>query len=236
MPGKRYLMTPGPTPVPPQVLAAMAEAVVHHRAPDFRVIFQQCLERLRQVCRTGSDVLLFTASGTAAMESVLTNLCAPGDRVLVVSAGYFGERWLAIARLHGCEVEELRYAWGESPTADDLAARLDELGDVRAVILTHSETSTGVVADVQALAAAAKAAGARVAVDAVSSLGAVPLEPDSWGLDAVASGSQKALMTPPGLALAVVSEQAWKELRPSRSFYLDWQRTRKAQEKLDSAF
>jgi aspartate aminotransferase-like enzyme len=236
MPGKRYLMTPGPTPVPPQVLAAMAEAVVHHRAPDFRVVFQQCLERLQQVCRTGSDVLLFTASGTGAMESTLTNLCAPGDRVLVVSAGYFGERWAGIARLHGCEVEELRYTWGESPSADDLAARLRELGDVRAVFLTHSETSTGVVADVQALAAAAKEAGALVAVDAVSSLGAVPLEPDAWGLDAVASGSQKALMTPPGLGLAVVSEQAWASLREPRSFYFDWQRTRKAQEKLDSAF
>jgi aspartate aminotransferase-like enzyme len=188
------------------------------------------------VCRTGSDVLLFTASGTGAMESTVTNLCAPGDRVLVVSAGYFGERWAGIARLHGCEVEELRYTWGESPSADDLAARLRELGDVRAVFLTHSETSTGVVADVQALAAAAKEAGALVAVDAVSSLGAVPLEPDAWGLDAVASGSQKALMTPPGLGLAVVSEQAWASLREPRSFYFDWQRTRKAQKKLDSAF
>jgi aspartate aminotransferase-like enzyme len=236
MRGKRYLMTPGPTPVPPQVLAAMAEAVVHHRAPDFRVIFQECLERLEQVCRTGSDVLLFTASGTGAMESTLTNLCAGGDRVLVVSAGHFGERWAALARLHGCEVEELRYKWGESPSADDLAAKLGELGETRVVFLTHSETSTGVVADVQSLAAAAKEAGALVAVDAVSSLGAVPLEPDAWGLDAVASGSQKALMTPPGLGLAVVSKQAWESLREPRSYYFDWQRTRKAQAKLDSAF
>src|SRR5262249_8117151 len=156
---------------------------------DFRVIFQECLQRLQQVCRTESDVLLFTASGTGGMESTLTNLCAPGDRVLVVSAGYFGERWTAIARLHGCEVEEVRSEWGESPSAADLAARLEELGDVRVVFLTHSETSTGVVADVQSLAAAAKEAGALVAVDAVSSLGAVPLEPDAWGLDAVASGS-----------------------------------------------
>src|SRR5213078_669809 len=161
-------MTPGPTPVPPQVLAALAEPVIHHRGADFRPVYERCLGRLREVCRTDSDVLLLTASGTAAMESAVANLCSPGDRVLVVSAGYFGERGSAIARAYGCAVEELRDAWGENPSADDLAARLDELGGAHAAYLTHSETSTGVVADVQALAPVATDAGALVAVEAIS--------------------------------------------------------------------
>jgi aspartate aminotransferase-like enzyme len=236
MSGKRYLMTPGPTPVPPQVLAALAEPVVHHRSPDFRPVFERCLTRLREVCRTDADVLLFTSSGSGAMESVVANLGAPGSRVLVVSAGNFGERWSEIARVHGCAVEELRYEWGETPSPADLEARLAELGGVEVVFLTHSETSTGVVCDLQAHARAAKDAGALVAVDAVSSLGAVPLESDAWGLDAVASGSQKALMTPPGLALCAVSEAAWARVRGSRSFYFDWERVAKAQAKLDAAF
>ena len=235
MPEKQYLFTPGPTPVPPQVLAALAEPVLHHRGADFRVIYERCLGRLQEICRTRADVLLFTASGTAAMESVGANLCE-GSRAVVVSSGYFGERWEKIATLHGAEVEAIRYEWGETPRADEVAARLAELGGADVVFLTQSETSTGVVADIQALAAAAKQAGALVAVDAISSLGAVPLEMDAWGLDAVASGSQKALMTPPGLALCAVSEAAFAAAKPSRSFYLDWAVTRKAQANLDAPF
>ena len=136
--------------------------------------------------------------------------------MLAVSSGYFGERWAAMARTFGCEVEELRYDWGETPTADDLTRRLDEIEPVSLVFLVHSETSTGVVADVQTLAAAAKEAGALVVVDAVSSLGAVPLETDEWGLDVVVAGSQKALMTPPGLATVAVSPAALGAGRPAR--------------------
>jgi aspartate aminotransferase-like enzyme len=235
---KRYLFTPGPTPVPPQVLAALAEPVLHHRAPDFREVYERVLHRLQDVHRTRSDVLLFTCSGTGGFESAIVNLCSPGDRVLSVSAGYFGERWTAMARAYGCEVEELRYAWGETPTADDLARRLDELEPVSLVFLVHSETSTGVVADVRTLAATAKDAGALVVVDAVSSLGAVPLETDDWGLDVVVAGSQKALMTPPGLATVSVSPAAWERSARATSprFYLDWERTRRAQKRLDSPF
>jgi serine---pyruvate transaminase len=233
---KKYLFTPGPTPVPPKVLAALAEPVLHHRGPDFKPIFERCLGRLRDVCRTSSDVLVFTASGTAAMESVAANLCGPETRALVVSAGYFGERWEQLLAVHEAHVETLRYEWGEVPRAEDVAARLRELGGVDVVLLTHSETSTGVVCDLQGLAAAALDAGALVAVDAVSSLGAVPLDMDGWGLDAVASGSQKALMTPPGLALCAVSERALAARKPPRSFYLDWARTQAAQAKLDAAF
>jgi serine---pyruvate transaminase len=233
---KRYLFTPGPTPVPPEVLAALAEPIVHHRGRDYRALFGECLERLQAVCRTASDVLLFTCSGTGAMESAVANLCSAGDRVVVVSAGSFGERWQKLAAAYGCEVEVVAYEWGETPSADDLAARLDELGGAKAVFLTHSETSTGVVADVQALAEAAKAAAALVVVDGVSSLGAVPLETDAWGIDVVASGSQKALMTPPGLGLVSVSGAAWEALGRSPRFYFDWEKTRAGQEKLDSAF
>jgi aspartate aminotransferase-like enzyme len=233
---KRYLFTPGPTPVPPEVLAALAEPVVHHRGPDYRTLFGETLERLGAVFRTAGDVLLFTCSGTGAMESTVANLCSPGDRVVVVSAGAFGERWQQLARAYGCSVEAVEYEWGETPNADDLSARLEELGGARLVFLTHSETSTGVVADVQALAAAAKAAGALVAVDAVSSLGAVPLETDAWGIDVVAAGSQKALMTPPGLGFASVSGAAWAVLGTSPRFYFDWEKTRAGQAKRDSAF
>lgn len=235
---KRYLFTPGPTPVPPQVLAALAEPVLHHRAPDFREIYARVLGRLQEVHRTEADVLLFTCSGTGAFESAIVNLCSPGERVLSVSAGNFGERWTAMARTFGCEVEELRYAWGETPVAADLERKLAEIDPVSLVFLVQSETSTGVVADVESLARVAKDAGALVVVDAVSSLGAVPLEMDEWELDVVVSGSQKALMAPPGLATAAVSPAAWEQVARAAlpSFYFDWERTRKAQAKLDSAF
>ena len=236
MSGKRYLLTPGPTPVPPEVLAALSKPVVHHRSPDFRPVYDRTLARLKEVFRTDGDVLLFGSAGTGAMESAVANLCSPGERVLVVSAGHFGERWLSIASSYGTAVETLEYAWGEVPGADDLAARLAELGGTKAVFLTHSETSTGVVCDLQALAAAAANHGALSVVDAVSSLGAVPVETDAWGLDVVLSGSQKALMTPPGLAMVSASERAWAAGGDSPRFYFDWERTRKAQGALDAPF
>jgi serine---pyruvate transaminase len=232
---KKYLFTPGPTPVPPQVLAVLSEPIVHHRSPDFRPIYERCLGRLREVCRTSSDVLLYTSSGTGAFEAAVANLVTPGEPHLVVSAGNFGERWASLTRAYGADVDHLRYAWGETPDAADLRERLTER-PAKAVWLVHSETSTGVVADVQALAAAAKDAGALVVVDAVSSLGAVPCETDAWGLDVVVSGSQKALMTPPGLGLCAVSAAALGATGASPRFYFDWERTRKAQAKLDAAF
>jgi aspartate aminotransferase-like enzyme len=237
MPGKRYLFTPGPTPVPPEVLAAAAAPVIHHRGPDFKELLARVIERLKVVCRTEHDVLLFTASGTGAFESALVNLLSPGDRLLVVSAGEFGERWAAMAVAFGCEVERLAYAWGESPSPADLQRRLEETG-AETVLLVHSETSTGVVADVEALARVAADAGALVVVDAVSSLGAIPLEPDAWGIDVVVSGSQKALMCPPGLSLAAVSPAAWARCERAKlpRFYFDWRRHRRALENLSTPY
>jgi aspartate aminotransferase-like enzyme len=233
---KRYLLTPGPTPVPPEVLAAISQPIIHHRGSDFKPIYERSLTRLREVFRTDQDVLLFGAAGTGAMESAVANLCSPGERVLVVSAGHFGERWRSIASAYGAEVEALEYEWGEIPNAEDVAARLQELGGAKAVFITHSETSTGVVCDLQSLAAAVSEQGALSVVDAVSSLGAVPLETDGWGLDVVVSGSQKALMTPPGLAMTSVSERAWAGRGEAPRFYFDWERTQKGQAALNAPF
>jgi serine---pyruvate transaminase len=231
------LLTPGPTPVPPEVLQALAEPVIHHRSPDFAAVFEVAQERLREVFRTEHEVLLFTSSGTGAFESAIVNLLSPGQRVLAVSQGEFGERWQAMARAFGCEVAPLAYAWGESPRPDDLRDSLAESG-ADTVLLVHSETSTGVVCDLEPLLAVCADAGALSVVDAVSSLGAVPLETDAWGADVVVTGSQKALMTPPGLAFAAVSERAWERTTTATlpRFYWDWARPRRAQAKGSTAF
>jgi aspartate aminotransferase-like enzyme len=231
--GKQYLFTPGPTPVPPEVLAAVGAPVVHHRSPDFLPVYERVLARLGDVCRTENSVLLFGSSGTGAFESAVANLVSPGEPHIVVTAGSFGERWEAMTKAFGAEVDVIRYAWGETPDADDLRARLRER-EAKAVWLVQSETSTGVVSDVRALAAAAKEAGALAVVDAVSSLGAVPCETDAWGLDVVVAGSQKALMCPPGLGLAAVSPAALAATGSSPRFYFDWERTRVAQQTLDA--
>jgi serine---pyruvate transaminase len=238
MPEKHYLVTPGPTPVPPEVLAATARPMIHHRSPDFRGTFSSVLERLQLVYRTDNEVLLFTSAGTAVMESAVANLCSPGDRVLVVSHGYFGERWAAIARGYGLEVEHLRYDWGETPSADEVGARLEEIGGARVVYLTHSETSTGVVSDVQTIGERLAGSGALVAVDAISSLAAVPLETDAWGFDVAITSSHKALMCPAGLAFAAVSPAAFEAAATARAprYYTDWERARAAQDKGESPF
>jgi serine---pyruvate transaminase len=233
MPEKRYLFTPGPTPVPPQVLATMAEPVVHHRGPDFKREYEQCLLRLKEICRTEHDVLLMTASGTGAFESAVANLTVPGEKAVVVSAGNFGERWAAMVAAYGAELAHVRLPWGEAPEPDDLRPHLD---GAKVVYLVHSETSTGVVADLEPLATAAKDAGALVVVDAVSSLGAVPLETDAWGIDVAVSGSQKALMAPPGLGIVTVSPAALAATGSSPRFYFDWRRTIDGQAKLDAPF
>jgi len=190
------------------------------------------------VYRTKNEVLMFTTSGTGAFESAVANLTSPGDRQLVLSAGNFGERWAGMAKAFGADLVHAQLEWGETPEPEDLRAALADAGEVKVVYLTHSETSTGVVCDVQALAAVAKAAGALVVVDAVSSLGAVPLESDLWGIDVVVSGSQKALMCPPGLAFASVSAAALAACANATSprYVMDWERTRKGQAKLDAPF
>jgi len=236
-PRPQKLLTPGPTSVPPEVLRALSEPVLHHRSPDFAAVFELALERLRQVFRTESEVLVFTASGTGAFESAVVNLLSPGERVLAVSQGEFGERWQALARAYGCDVVPLAYPWGEAPRPDDLREALAESGAATAFVV-HSETSTGVVCDLEPLLAVCRDRGVVSVVDAVSSLGAVPLEMDAWGADVVVTGSQKALMTPPGLSFAAVSGRAWERTESATlpRFYWDWARQRRAQAKRSTPF
>jgi len=208
----------------------MAEPIIHHRGADFRRAFVQCGERLKEVYKTKNDVIMFAASGTGGMDSAVSNINAPGDRVIVHSAGNFGERWAKIANTYGLEVAHIKEEWGATPDPAKLAAELEQ-APAKAVYLTHSETSTGVVADIEKLAAVAKEQGALVVVDCISSLGAIPVETDAWGLDVVVAGSQKALMLPPGLAAVSISAAARAvSEEPGRcpSFFLNWPAALKA--------
>jgi aspartate aminotransferase-like enzyme len=234
---KRYLITPGPTPIPPEVAAAAAAPMQHHRSPEFRALLLETLGRLQQVFATENDVVLFTGSGTAAMESAVANMLSPGDRVVVATAGNFGDRWVKLIRSYGLEPVVVEQPWGERLDPARIGAAASEEG-TKAVFVTHSETSTGVVHDVEAIAAAVAPSGAVLVVDAVSSLGGVELATDAWGVDVVVSGSQKALMSPPGLAFASVSEKAWKLAERSQlpRYYLDWRRAVDSQVKGDTAF
>ncbi|HEX5467697.1 MAG TPA: alanine--glyoxylate aminotransferase family protein [Gaiellaceae bacterium] len=235
---KRYLVTPGPTPVPPEVLAATAAPMIHHRSPDFRGTLERVTERLQQVFRTENEIVHLTSAGTGAMESAFQNLCSPGDRVLVVSHGYFGERFAAQAEVYGLDLTHLRYAWGETPNPDEVGEKLEEMGGASVVFLTQSDTSTGVVADIQTTAERLSGSGALLVLDAISSLAAVPLETDAWGIDVVITSSHKALMSPPGLAFVSVSEAAFEASRTAAlpRYYFDWERARAAQEKGENPF
>jgi aspartate aminotransferase-like enzyme len=225
---KQYMLTAGPTPLPPRVSQVMAEPILYHRAPAFVEIYARVLERLPLVFQTRNEVLCFAATGTAAMESAVANLIIPGEPAVVASCGKFGQRWAEICDAYGAEVLHLEFEWGDKVDP----ARLDEglaalARPARAVFTTQSETSTGVVNDIRALNEASKAHGSVLCVDAVSGLGAVDLPQDEWGVDVVVAGSQKSLMCPPGLGFASVSERAMElaAKNPGRRYYLDWERT-----------
>jgi aspartate aminotransferase-like enzyme len=217
------IMAPGPTPIPPEVLLAQAGPLVYHRGPGFGSLLREVSERLEVLYKTEGDVVVITASGTGGLESAIANCFSPGDEVLVPLAGYFAERFAKIARAYGLTVRTVDYEWGRTVKAPDVAAALAER-PAKAVLLTHSETSTGVVHDVQAIARAAKDAGALVLVDVVSSLGAVPFDMDGWGIDVAIGGSQKALSGSPGLAFVAVAEAAWAAQAEATCprFYFDW--------------
>jgi aspartate aminotransferase-like enzyme len=233
--GKQYLMTAGPTPLPPAVSQVMAEPILYHRAPAFIEIYARALDGLKRVYQTENEVLTFAASGSGAMESAVSNLVAPGDVAVVASCGKFGERWAELCDAYGAETVHLETEWGEKIDP----ARVDEAlagagGRAKALFTTQSETSTGVLNDIQALTDVAHAHGAVIGVDAVSGLGVVDLPTDEWDVDVVVAGSQKALMCPPGLAFASVSERALAaaedaRARGARSYYFEWAKTRKGQ-------
>jgi serine---pyruvate transaminase len=224
---KQYLMTAGPTPLPPSVSQVMAEPVLYHRAPAFIEVYRRCLERLPHLFRTKNDVLCFASSGTGAMESAVANLTRPGEPAVVASCGKFGERWAELCDAYGADTRHLDVEWGRRVEPADLDRALAESGGARVVFTTLSETSTGVVNDVRSLAETAHRHGALIAIDAVSGLGAVPVEQDANGLDVVVSGSQKALMCPPGLGFTSASDAALEraaEGGPGR-YYFDWAKT-----------
>src|SRR5947207_14425845 len=226
-------MTAGPTPLPPAVSQVMAEPVLYHRAPAFVEIYARCLERLPKVFQTGNDVLTFASSGSGAMESAVANLVRPGEPALVASCGKFGERWQELCHAFGADTRHFDAGWGSRVEPADLERELARNEGVKVVFTTLSETSTGVVNDVQALADVAHAAGAMLAIDAVSAAGAIPVNQDEWGVDVVVAGSQKALMCPPGLAFASANEKAmaYAAGSPGRRYYFDWEATAKGQRK-----
>ena len=229
---KQYLMTAGPTPVPPRVAQVMAEPILYHRAPAFIEVYERVLEGLPRVFRTSNQVLCFAASGTGAMESAVSNLVVPGEPAVALSAGKFGERWGELCDAYGAETVRVDAEWGERLDPAQLDEALGSLGrKPRAVFATQSETSTGVVHDVRGLNEVATRHGAVLCVDAVSGLGAVDLPQDEWGVDVVVSGSQKSLMCPPGLAFASVSERAMALAAETHGhrYYFDWARTAKGQ-------
>jgi aspartate aminotransferase-like enzyme len=224
---KQYLMTAGPTPLPPAVSQVMAEPMVYHRAPAFVEIYARVLSRLKDVFQTANEVQVFTSSGTGALESAVANLVRPGELALVASCGKFGERWFELCEAYGAETIHWETDWGRRIDPAGLDERLGANPGIEVVFTTFSETSTGVVNDIRELTEVAHRHGALIAVDAVSGLGAVPLPQDEWGVDVVVAGSQKALMAPPGLAFASANEAALERAaaNPGRRFYFDWART-----------
>jgi len=227
---KKYLLTPGPTPVPPEVLAKEGLPVIHHRTSAFGKIFEEVNEGLKYVFQTKNDVLIFTSSGTGAMEGSITNLLSPQDKIIVSDTGKFGERWWKIAKAYGLEPVVIKENAGDSTDIQKIKKALSENPDARAVYATLTETSTGVVNDIKALGEIVSKTDAVLVVDAISGLGAQELRSDEWKVDVVVSGSQKGLMIPPGLAFASVSEKAWKLVENAKlpKFYFDWKQTRKS--------
>jgi aspartate aminotransferase-like enzyme len=230
---KQYLITAGPTPLPPRVSQVMAEPVVYHRAPSGVELYTRVLRRLPAVFRTANDVLLFASSGSGAMESAVANLVRPGDPILACGAGKFGERWIELGEAYGADVVRYEPGWGARLDAAEVDRLLEQHPEIDVVLATQSETSTGIVHDVRALAEAARAHDALLVVDAVSGLGAAELRQDEWGVDVVAAGSQKALMCPPGMGFVSASQRALDAAaqRPGGRYYFDWGRTVSAQRK-----
>lgn len=218
------ILAPGPTPIPPEVYLAQGSPLVYHRGPGFGKLMREVTARLKELYRTEeADVLLMTSSGTGGLESAVENCFSPGDEVFVPLAGFFADRWKRLAESHGLVVRTIEYEWGGRIRPEDVTAALAEY-PVKAVLLTQSETSTGVIQPIRELAQAANEAGAMVVVDVVSSLGAVPFEFDAWGIDVAVGGSQKALSASPGIAFVAISQRAW-EVHGAATlprFYFDW--------------
>jgi len=228
---KRYLLTPGPTPVPPEVQLRMAEPIIHHRTPEFSKLFGEVREGLKRLYQTSQDVITLASSGTGAMEASIANLLSAGDRVIVVNGGKFGERWTKICQSYGVVVEELKVEWGEGVAVDVVRAALDEFPDAKAVLVQASETSTTAVHPVREIAELTRKRDTLLVVDGITAVGVFDLPMDAWGIDVLVTGSQKALMLPPGLAFVALSERAWQRCDKAHlpTFYFDLKREKKNQ-------
>src|SRR5512146_2226807 len=241
---KNRLFTPGPTPLLPTAQTAMAAANIHHRTADFKALFQKVLADLKVFIGTRNDVILLASSGTGAMEASVANLTAPGEKVLVLTAGKFGERWTGLTKTYGCTVEVASAPYGETITLEAVKEKLGATGNtVRAVYMQATESSTGARHDVEGVARLVRQANANggnvlLVMDAITGLGTTRLDVDGWGIDVIIGGSQKALMIPPGLAYCSVSERAWQRMEQphSPSYYFDLRKERKSATKGESAY
>lgn len=234
---KHYLLSPGPTPIPNEVALAMSETMIHHRTPQFKQVFDQAREGLKKLFGTKNDVLMLASSGTGAMEASVANLFSPGDKVLVINGGKFGERWLNIANAYGLNPINLQVEWGQAVKVADVEKQLKANPDIQGVMIQASETSTTVLHPVKEIAKLTKN-GPLFLVDGVTAVGVVPVPVDEWGIDVLVTGSQKALMLPPGLGFIALSDRAWEKTQKAKlpRFYFDLNLERKNQQKGSGAF
>ncbi|MBZ5613617.1 MAG: alanine--glyoxylate aminotransferase family protein [Acidobacteriia bacterium] len=234
---KNRLFTPGPTPLLPAAQTAMASYGAHHRTADFRALFTRVLADVKEFIGTQYDVLVLSSSGTGFMEASISNLTSPGDRVLVLTAGKFGERWASLAKAFGCTVETVTAPYGQTVSREEVRRKLTP--DVRCVYMQATESSTGVRHDVQQIAKLVRdLPDTLLVVDAITGLGTTCLDVDKWGIDVIIGGSQKALMIPPGLAYGAISERAWQRMETAKSprYYFDLRKERKSAAKAETAY
>ena len=235
---KHYMFTPGPTMVPAEVLMAEAAPMMHHRTPEFSAILRDVTDWMKELFGTEQEVFTIAGSGTAAMEAAIVNTCSPGDKAICVSGGKFGERWAELCHAFGCDVNTVQIEWGRSLTVERARTALAETPDARALCVTHSETSTGALTDVEAIATLTQDTGTLLVVDAITSVGVHPVKMDEWGVDVVVSGSQKGCMIAPGLAFIALSPRAWDVVEQCSSprYYLDLRAMRKSLQKTTTPF
>jgi aspartate aminotransferase-like enzyme len=227
------LRIPGPTPCPPEVLKAMARQMINHRGAEYHEMINDVTEKMKQVFQTKNDLYLLTGSGTGGLEAAVVNMLSPKDKVLSVSIGVFGDRWATIAKTFGAEVISLKFEWGKAADPAAVKKAIKDNPDVKAVLVTHNETSTGVTNDLGAIAKVVKEAGKLLLVDAISSMSSIDLPVDKWGCDVVVTGSQKGWMVPPGMAMVSVSPTAWKAFEQAKMprFYWDFGKAKSYLEK-----
>lgn len=226
---KDYLLSPGPTPVPERVLLAMAKPIIHHRTPQFSAVFAGCAQRLKKLFGTKNDVMILASSGTGAMEAAVTNTFSPGEKLLVVNGGKFGERWGKIAEAFGLKVEWLNLEWGNAVEAASIKEKLDNDPEIKAVLMQATESSTTVKHPLKEIAAITSKSDCLLVVDGITGVGVFEIPMDEWGIDILVGGSQKAFMLPPGLAFISLSDKAWAKVDSAKNskFYFDLKKERK---------